>query len=208
MQLNDSLQKFSSAELLEAYMGRAKESQALVHQFPTKHRNLMQFYLLPALPNHDRDFYRRDHSIFQYQTMCKSSVELALFIKHSSLKWREQTNTQNSVASLEKQTASTVHITLGSLESWTKLSFPHNQKHTFSETFFSSKSCAALLLTLMYLLLGKLPIQGILPFMTSWRAMIEKKLSLNLYEPSGSVFCTETLYHMSKMFFFFFFDHV
>ncbi len=208
MQLNDSLQKFSSAELLEAYMGRAKESQALAQQFPTKHRNLMQFYLLPALPNHDRDFYRWDHSIFQYQTMCKSSVVLALFIKHSSPKWREQTNTQNSVASLEKQTASTVHITLGSLESWTKLSFPHNQKHTFSETFFSSKSCAALLLTLMYLLLGKLPIQGILPFMTSWRAMIEKNFPETYTNPAGVYFAQKRSIICPQCFLFFYFDHV
>ncbi len=36
-------------------MGGAKESRAIARRLPTKYRNLMQFYLPPAVPKHDRD---------------------------------------------------------------------------------------------------------------------------------------------------------
>ncbi len=49
---------------------------------------------------------------------------------------------RNSVAAPKKQTASTVYVTLDSSGSWTRLSFPHNQKHTSLETFFPSESRA------------------------------------------------------------------
>ncbi len=42
----------------------------------------------------------------------------------------------------EKQTASTVHVTLCSSGSWTRLFFPYNQIHTYLGRFFSSKSRA------------------------------------------------------------------
>ncbi len=76
-------------------------------------------------------FYSWDRSIFQYQTMCRSSAELGLVYKMFINKhtW---------------ETASTVHVTLGSSWSWTRLSFPHNQKHTSLETFFPSESRAVL----------------------------------------------------------------
>ncbi len=41
----------------------------------------MPFHLPSAVLNHDRIFYSWDHSIFQYQTMCKSSVEPGLVYK-------------------------------------------------------------------------------------------------------------------------------
>ncbi len=143
MQLNDSLQKFSSAELLEAYIGRAKESQALAQQFPTKHRNLLQFYLLPALPNHDRDFYRWDRSIFQYQTMCKSSVILALFIKHSSLKWRE-TNKHTKLCCFPGKT-NCIHCTHDSrfFGKLNKVIFPSQPKtHFFGDILLKQVLCS------------------------------------------------------------------
>ena len=43
-----------------------------------QNRHLKQFYSPPAVPTHDRDHYRCDRSIFQFQTICKSSVELGL----------------------------------------------------------------------------------------------------------------------------------
>ncbi len=72
----------------------------------------------------------------------------ALFKKLSS------TNTIEKLrCSPEKQTASTFYITLGSSGSWTRFSFPHNQKHTSLETFFPSESRAAGWSTLMGALL-------------------------------------------------------
>ncbi len=82
-------------------------------------------------------FYSWDCSIFQYQTMCKSSVELGLVYKTFVNK-----HLRNSVAAPKKQNASTVHVTLGFSGSWTRLSFPYNQKHNSLETFFLSESCA------------------------------------------------------------------
>ncbi len=91
----------------------------------------LQFWIMTGI------FYSWDRSIFQYQTMFKSSVELGLVYKTFVNKhfW-------NYIADLEKQTASTVHVTLGSSGSWTRLSFPYNQKHTTLETFFPSESRA------------------------------------------------------------------
>ncbi len=72
--------------------------------------------------------------------MRKSSVELGLVYKTFD------NNMRNAIAAPEKQTASTVHVTLGSSGSWTRLSFPHNQKHTscVKKTFFLSESHAML----------------------------------------------------------------
>ncbi|ROL48723.1 hypothetical protein DPX16_7659 [Anabarilius grahami] len=38
-----------------------------------QNRHLIQFYSPLAVPAHDRDHYRCDRSIFQFQTICKSS---------------------------------------------------------------------------------------------------------------------------------------
>ncbi len=61
-------------------VGGAKEWQALERNHQ-QNRHLMPFHLLSAVLNHDRDIYSWDCSIFQYQTMCKSSVELGLVYK-------------------------------------------------------------------------------------------------------------------------------
>ncbi len=57
-----------------------------------------------------RIFYSWDCSIFQYQTMCKSSVELGLVYKTFAKKDTRET----LFAALKKQTTSTVYVTLGS----------------------------------------------------------------------------------------------
>ncbi len=46
--------------------------------------HLMAFHIPSAVLNHERVFYSWDCSIFQYQTMCKSSVELGLVYKTST----------------------------------------------------------------------------------------------------------------------------
>ncbi len=92
----------------------------------------LQFWIMTRI------FYSWDRSIFQYQTMCKSSVELGLVSKTFINKHAWET----PLLPPEKQTASTVYVTLGSSGSWTRLSFPHNQKHTSLETFFPSESRA------------------------------------------------------------------
>ncbi len=66
-----------SEELLEACRAELKSGEQL-HQSRTKHRHLMPIHSPSAVPNLDGIFYS---SIFQYQTMCKSSVELGLVYK-------------------------------------------------------------------------------------------------------------------------------
>lgn len=70
------------------------------------------------------------------------------------------------------------------------LSFPYNQKHASLETFFLRKARAALLNEVFWLarsrslsgryvcgctLPGEVPVQGVLTFMMSWRAIIEEE---------------------------------
>ncbi len=70
----------------------------------------MQFYLPPVTMT--VIFYHWDHSIFQHQTMYKSSVKLGLvhetFITANDR--NKQTRLRNSFAALEKQTASTLAV--------------------------------------------------------------------------------------------------
>ncbi len=87
-------------------------------------------------------FYRWDSSIFQYQTMCKSSTELGR-IKHVTEITGTNKHLWNSVAAPENLTTSTVHITLGSLGSWTRLFFPHIQKHCLRAIFLEQVLCSA-----------------------------------------------------------------
>ncbi len=94
----------------------------------------LQFWIMTGI------FYSWDRSIFQYQTMCKSSIELGLVYKTFIIKHAWET----PLLPRKKQNASTVYVTLGSSGSWTRLCFPYNQKHTSLETFFLSKSCPVL----------------------------------------------------------------
>ncbi|ROI16095.1 E3 ubiquitin-protein ligase rififylin, partial [Anabarilius grahami] len=57
---------------------RSDRLQAINGAYCQQNRHLKQFYSPPASPTHDRDDYRCDRSIFQFQTICKSSVELDL----------------------------------------------------------------------------------------------------------------------------------
>ncbi len=77
--------------------------------------------------------------------LCKSSAKLGLvYKKHSSSK--TMGTNKHTYNTPEIQTASTVHVTLGSFPS-------HPKTHSFLETFFLSQSCAALPMTLMDVLL-------------------------------------------------------
>ncbi len=78
--------------------------------------------------------------IFQYQTMRKSSIELGLVYKTFVNKHTWKTLL---LPPEKKNMQSTDYVTLGSSWSWTRLSFPHIQKHTL-ETFFPSESRAVL----------------------------------------------------------------
>ncbi len=78
--------------------------------------------------------------IFQYQTMRKSSIELGLVYKTFVNKHTWKTLL---LPPGKKNMQSTDYVTLGSSWSWTRLSFPHIQKHTL-ETFFPSESRAVL----------------------------------------------------------------
>ncbi len=94
----------------------------------------LQFWIMTGI------FCSWDRSIFQYQTMCKTSAELGLVYKTFVNK-----HLWNSSAAPRKTNC--IHC-LGnagfSSGSLTRLSFPHNQKHTSLETFFPSESRAAL----------------------------------------------------------------
>ncbi len=58
--------------------------------------------------------------------MCKSSVELGLVYKRSSTK-----HLRNSIAAPEKQTISTVHVTVGCFRKLNKVIFPSQPKTHF-----------------------------------------------------------------------------
>ncbi len=73
----------------------------------------MQFWIMTGI------FYSWDCSIFQYQTMCKSSIELGLVYK----------------TFIKKPTWEILEAEQGYF-------FPHKQKHTSLETFFLSESRA------------------------------------------------------------------
>ncbi len=146
------------------------------------------FFLQPVVPNHDQDsFITGTAPSFSIKRYAIQASTWALFIKHSSPKWREQTST---LAKLHCCPGKTNYILtshngafFGKLN---KVIFPLQPKTHFIRDFFLSKSCAALSTMLMGLLLlllslwltcvpalpGTVPIQGIPPFMTSWRTML------------------------------------
>ncbi len=89
-------------------------------------------------------FYRWDHSIFQYQTMCKSSIELVLFIKHSSPKWQEQTNTRAKLCCFPGKT-NCIHCSCntGFFGKLNKVIFPSQPKtHFFGDILLKQVLCS------------------------------------------------------------------
>ncbi len=122
---------------------------------------------------------------FSIKQCANPASNWALFIKRSST---------NTLAKLhccpEKQTASTVHVTLVSSGSWTRLYFPYNQKHTSLETFFpcSAAEWSALMGTLLLSLRSM--------FQPSWRH--EEPWSKKNFQKPGSVYLAR---YTSKSFF-------
>ncbi len=86
------------------------------------------------------------------------------------LKWTSLVHQQTLVKLPQKQTASTIHVTWVLLGSWTRLSFPHNQRHTSLEAFFLSdpvrRWCTGDA--------GEMPIYGLPPFNLTGSARIER----------------------------------
>ncbi len=118
-------------------------------------------------------FYRWECSIFQYQTMCKSSFELGLVCKTFVIKMTE-TN---------KHTCETPLLFFGKLN---KVIFPSQPKTLLWRHSSRASpvqccrwcwwvySCSRSGWRVHALALpGEMPIQGIPLFMTSWRAMLE-----------------------------------
>ncbi len=156
-------------------------------------------------------FYSWDRSIiFQYQTMCKSSVELGLVYK----------TLVNTLVKLnccpEKQTTSTVHVTLGSFGKLNNVNFPLQPKtHFFRDILPERVLCSA---AEWSTLMGALSL-----WLWSMRARARssgrnahvrsstlvyvskihdwKKTFQNLYEPGRKIFGTKILCHTSKSFF-------
>ncbi len=141
--------------------------------------------------------------------MCKSSVELGLVYKTFVNKTLEKLH-----CCPEKQTISTVHVTLGCFGKLNKVIFPHNQKHTSLETFFPSESRAALPIEACWLA-ALAPVDACTdaffrekcPYKEFHRRLRHqeqrsKKTLRNLYEPGSEIFGTEILCYKSNFFFF------
>ncbi len=144
--------------------------------------------------------------------MCKSSIELGLVYKTFVSK-----HLRKSVAALKKQTASTVYVTLDSSGSWTRLSFPHNQKHTSLETSFLSDPCSsaagwrpridgrALALAQVDACTSaffreKYPYKEFHPRLRQQEPRSKKKTLRNMYKPVSKIFGIEILCCTSKKF--------
>ncbi len=137
-------------------------------------------------------------------------------LKSGGVSWAElksDEHLRNSVAAPKKQTVSTVHITLGSSGSWTRLSFPHNQKHSSLETFFPSESravrpneaCWLAALALVDVCRSvffqeKCPYKEFHPRLRQQEPRSKKTLR-NLYKSGSKIFGTEILCYTSKLFF-------
>ncbi len=143
---------------------------------------------------------------FSIKPCANPASNWALFIKRSSTK-----HLRNSIAAPEKQTISTVHVTVGSSGSWTRLSFPHNQKHTSLEMFFPSESRAASLPIEACWLAALAPVDactGVFfrekcPYKEFHRRLRHqeqrsKKTLRNLYESGSEIFGTEILCYTSS----------
>ncbi len=151
-------------------------------------------------------FYSWDCSIFQYQTMCKSSVELGLVYKTFVNKHTCETDP-------EKQTASTDHVTLCSFGKLNKVIFPLQPKtHFFRDILPERVPCSA---AKWSALMGALaPVDACTgaffrekcPYKEFHCRLRQqepwlKKTFRNLYEPRRKIFATEILGHTSKSFF-------
>ncbi len=141
--------------------------------------------------------------------MCKSSVELGLVIKRSSTK-----HLRNSIAAPEKQTISTVHVTLGCFGKLNKVIFPSQPKTLFvRDVLFPSESRAALPIEACWLAaLAPVDVcRGVFfrekcPYKEFHRRLRHqeqrsKKTLRNLYESGSEIFGTEILCYTSKFFF-------
>ncbi len=137
---------------------------------------------------------------FSIKPCANPASNWALFIQRSSTK-----HLRNSIAAPEKQTISTVHVTLGSFGKLNKVIFPSQPKHTSLETFFPSESRAALpdeacwlaALALLDACTGAFFWEKC-PYKEFHRRLHHqeeqsKKTLRNLYEPGSGIFGTEIL---------------
>ncbi len=105
------------------------------------------------------------HTVSPNLVLILSTYRVVVHPSYLQKKVCQQIHLRGSVAAPEKQTASTVRLTLGSSGSWTRLSFPHNQKHRSLETFVLSESWV---LQLMDMLGAHDPLCWFLPW---WRRL-------------------------------------
>ncbi len=93
----------------------------------------LQFWIMSGI------FYSWTAPSFSIKRCANPASNWVLFIKRSSTK-----HLRNSIAAPEKQTISTVHVTLGSFGKLNRLSFSSQPKHTSLETFLPSEARAAI----------------------------------------------------------------
>ncbi len=144
---------------------------------------------------------------FSIKPCANPAPNLALFIKHSWPKLREQIkHLWTSVAALEKQTASTVHVTLGSLGSCI---FPsHPKTHSFRDIFLEQVLCSAADDVEGHACSsGRNAHTRNSSLHDVMKGHAGKKTFRNLYEPGRSAFDTELLRHLI-FYFIFYFGHV
>ncbi len=168
----------------------------------------MPFHLPSQFWIMTRIFYSWDAPSFSIKWCANPVSNWALFIKRSSTK-----HLRNSIAAPEKQTISTVHVTVGSFGKLNKVIFSSHQKHTSLETFFPRESRAAslrlkrvdgraLVLTLVDACTGaffreKCPYKEFHCRLRHQEQRLKKTLQ-NLYEPGSEIFGTEILCYTSK----------
>ncbi len=149
-------------------------------------------------------FYGWDCSIFQYQMMCKSSVELGLVYKTFVNKHTWETPL------LPRKNKLHPLFTAGFFGKLNKVIFPSQPKHTSLETLFPSKSRAVQpneVLALVDECTGaffreKCPYKEFHPRLVHEEPRLKnKKTPRNLYEPGSKIFGTEILCYTSKLFF-------
>ncbi len=144
--------------------------------------------------------------------MCKSSVELGLVYKRSSTK-----HLRNSIAAPEKQTISTVHVTVGCFGKLNKVIFPSQPKtHFFRDILPERGPCCqpadwtalmgALSLSLCSMHVRTRSFREKCPYKEFHRRLRHKvqrskKTLRNLYESGSEIFGTEILCYTSKFFF-------
>ncbi len=154
--------------------------------------------------------YSWDLSIFQFQTMHKSSVELGLVYKTFVSKHTWETP-------LLPRKTNCIHCSrnAGFFRKLNKVIFPSQPKHTSLETFFPSESRAAvqadeavdgLLSLLLRSMRARAHSSGRNAHIKSSSIVYiskshDRKNLHNLYEPRSEIFGTEILCYTSKLFF-------